>query len=278
MRKTRLLATTLLLCISQLGPQPTTASASQHVTLQAKFVPDTPDASTTIEFALHVNNNTPGQVPSPVTNIALDLPAGMGLATSTLGLADCQTTTLLNDGPTGCPANALVGIGTASAEVPIEGEQVIENATIHTYLGPPTDENEQLLFYVQASRPVYAQLVFPAEILPTQSPLYSGQLNTTIPLIPTWPNGPNIAVTNFNSTIGPRGLTYYTHTHGQIVPFTPKGIAVPNTCPHGGFPFTATFTFLDGTNSNTNTTVPCPKQNRTKPSTKYLTLTKSDGI
>ena len=31
---------------------------------------------------------------------------------------------------------------------------------------------------------------------------------------------------------------------------------------HGGFPFAATFAFLDGTHANAHTTVPCPKYHR----------------
>lgn len=257
MRNAGLLAAVLLLCASPLGYTPTTVEASQQVTLQTGFTPDKLDTPTTIEFGFHVHSTTPEHVPSPVTDVSLDLPAGMGLATSTLGLAECSPTTLLEQGPNGCPANAQVGIGTAHAEMAGEGEILTETATIHAFLGPPADENEQVLFYAEGTMPVAAQLLFPSQILPATG-IYSGRLDTTIPLIPTWANGPDIAVTSFNSTIGPRGLTYYRHTHGEIVPFHPKGITVPEHCPHNGFPFAATFTFLDNTHATTTSTVPCP--------------------
>lgn len=61
---------------------PETARASQQVTLQTKFIPDRLGEATTIEFGFRISSVTPGQVPSPVTEVNLDLPAGMGLATS----------------------------------------------------------------------------------------------------------------------------------------------------------------------------------------------------
>jgi hypothetical protein len=257
MSKTRLFAAALA-CIGLLAGPSTVDAASQRVTLQTTFAPDRPKTPTTIEFSFHVRSSHPEQVPSPVTDVSLDLPAGMGLATSTLGLAQCPPATLIERGPEGCPANARVGIGTAHAELDVEHKIVGESATIHALLGPPTGENEQVLFYVEAFTPVGAQFVFPAEILPA-SGRYSGRLNTTIPLIPTWINGPNISVTSFNSTIGPRGLTYYRHVNNKIVPFHPRGISVPAHCPHGGFPFRANFTFLDRTNATATSVVPCPR-------------------
>jgi hypothetical protein len=232
-------------------------AASQRVTLQTAFAPDRLKTPTTIEFGFHVLSTIRGQVPSPVTDVSLDLPAGMGLATSTLGLAQCPPSTLIELGPEGCPANARVGIGTAHAELMVEHEIIGESATIHALLGPPAGENEQVLFYVEARTPVGAQFVFLSEILPA-SGRYSGRLDTTIPLIPTWTGGPNISVTSFSSTIGPRGLTYYRHVNGKIVPFHPRGISVPAHCPRGGFPFRATFTFLDRTHATATSAVPCP--------------------
>jgi hypothetical protein len=189
--------------------------------------------------------------------MSLDLPAKMGLATSTLGLAQCAPATLGEQGPEGCPANAQVGIGTAHAELRVEHEILSESATVHALLGPTAGENEQVLFYVEALTPVGAQFVFPGVILPA-SGRYSGRLDTTIPLIPTWSDGPDVSVTSFSSTIGPRGLTYYRHVKGRFVPFHPRGIAVPARCPRGGFPFRAEFTFLDRTRATATSAVPCP--------------------
>ena len=245
-------------CIGLLAWTSVVSAASQRVTLQTAFTPDRLNTPTTIAFGFHVLSTVRGQVPSPVTSMSLDLPAGMGLATSTLGLAECPPATLIELGPEGCPANARVGIGTAHAELIVENEIVGESATIHALLGPPAGENEQVLFYVEAKTPVGAQFVFPSEILPA-SGRYSGRLDTTIPPIPTWIDGPNISITSFNSTFGPRGLTYYRHVKNKFVPFHPRGVSVPVRCPHGGFPFRAVLTFLDRTHTTATSTVPCPR-------------------
>jgi hypothetical protein len=148
------------------------------VTLQTKFIPDRLGKATTIEFGFHVNSVTQGKVPSPVTEVNLDLPAGMGLATSTLGLAQCTPSILLEQGPSGCPANSRVGTGTVRAELPGEGEILTETAVAQALLGPPVDETEQVLFYAEAYTPVSAQLVLPGLVLPAPSARYSGRLDT----------------------------------------------------------------------------------------------------
>jgi hypothetical protein len=246
-----------LACLGLLACPPLAGATSQRVTLQTAFTPNKLNTPTTIEFGFHVLSTIPGRAPSPLTDVSLDLPAGMGLATSTLGLAQCPPAPLAEYGPEVCRANARVGIGSAQAELAVGPNIIGESATISAYLGPPIGEDEQILFYVEAITPVHAQFVFPGVIHPATG-RYSGRLDTTVPLIPTWSDGPNISVTSFSSTIGPRGLTYYRHVKDKIVPYHPKGISVPTHCPRRGFPFRATFTFLDRTRATATSTVPCP--------------------
>jgi hypothetical protein len=242
------------------------ASAAQLVTLSAQFRPNRLGAPTTIEFGIDVSSSTPGAVPSPVTDVDLSLPAGLGLATSTLGLAVCQPATLLRRGPDGCPANARVGTGSAQGKLTSEGEVITEAATVYAFLGPRLNEDEQVLFYVAGENPVSAELVFSGRLLPSPSARFGGHLDTAIPIVPAWQDGPDIAVTSFSSTLGPLGLTYYRHIHGGFVPFHPKGIGVPLRCPLGGFPFAARLTFLDGSEVMSRTAVPCPLRRDARPS------------
>jgi hypothetical protein len=67
-----------------------------------------------------------------------------------------------------------------------------------------------------------------------------------------------VSIVSVQSTIGPNHLTYYKHVHGRRVPFHPVGIAVPERCPSGGFPFTASFVFQDGSTAEAATVIPCP--------------------
>lgn len=250
--------TAALGCACLLAFPPAGYAADQQVTLRTTFAPDRLRTPTTIEFGFHIHSTIPGRAPSPVMSMSLYLPAGMGLATSTLGLAQCEPSTLGERGPEGCPANAQVGNGTAHAEMVVGDETVNASAAIHALLGPPAGENEQILFYVDAVSPVDAQFVFPSQILPA-SGRYGGRLETTVPLIPTWTDGPDVSLTSFSSTIGPRGLTYYRHVRDRIVPFHPRGISVPADCPRTGFPFRAEFTFQDTTRASATSAVPCPR-------------------
>ncbi len=258
MRSRTGLPTLLLAALALCACLPVTARAAQTVTLEASLNPDRLGARTTIEFGFQVHSTIPDKAPSPVVDVDLHLPGGLGLATSTLGLANCMPAVLLEQGPDGCPANARIGFGSALVAVPAEGEPVEEEGSLTALVGPPNSEHLEVLFYAEGHAPVYAQLVFPGQVLDDSAP-FSGRLNTAIPLIPTWPGGPDIAVTRMSSTIGPRGLTYYRHVGGEVVPFHPRGLAVPRRCPRRGFLFRADIAFLDGTHRSATSAVPCPR-------------------
>ncbi len=255
MRKAQLVAA-VVLCAGSIGPVGV-ARATQIVRLEAGFSPYKLGKPTTIDFGFRVSSSVPGEVPSPVVGVDIYLPAGMGLATSTLGLAICQPARLLELGLKGCPANSRVGRGRAVGELSAEGEVVHEAARVQALLGPNINGHEQVLFYVEGEAPVSAELVFPGELLPSASGAFSGHLNTVVPVVTVWPAGPDISVTRFSSSLGPRGLTYYKHVRGFVVPFRPGGISVPTSCPAEGFPFRAELTFLDGSHVTASHAVPC---------------------
>lgn len=235
------------------------AQAHQLVSLEAGFSPDRLGAPTTIKFGFRVSSSIQGAIPSPVIGVDVYLPAGMGLASSTLGLAVCHPERLLEFGLRGCPANSRVGFGRALGELSAEGELIREPATVQALVGPNVNHHEQVLFYVESVEPVAAQLVFPGQLLPSSSPEFSGHLDTVVPLVSGWTDGPDVAVTQFSSSLGPRGLTYLHRIRGVYVPFKPTGIYVPAKCPSSGFPFQVELTFLDGSRVTTHAAVPCPR-------------------
>jgi methanogenic corrinoid protein MtbC1 len=55
-------------------------------------------------------------------------------------------------------------------------------------------------------------------------------------------------------------LTYYERRHGKTVAYRPKSVVLPKTCPRGGFRFSATFSFLDGTTAVAKRTIACPRR------------------
>ena len=249
-----LLAATAALLVC--GAAPAVAATSEQATLHASFSPNRLGASTTIGFGFNVST-TEGLAPPPLTSIDLHMPAGMNFTTTTLGLAICSPTSLQERGIAGCPANSRLGFGSASVEVPFGTGSGHELPEIQALMGPPNNGNMVVLFYANGQTPVFAQLVFKGEVLPS-SGIFGSQLATAVPPIPSVPNGPDVSILSVQATIGPSRLTYYKHVHGRLVPFHPVGIAIPERCPHGGFPFSASFVFQDGSTATASTTVPCP--------------------
>lgn len=247
----------LAVCVAGVGAGE--SHAAPLVKLHADFSPNRLGVPTTIRFGLTVSDLIAQEIPPPLTEIDLSLPAGMGLTSSTLGLAECDPARLLALGPSGCPANARVGHGRALGLIKAEGEQIREAARVTALLGPPLGEDEQVLFYVEAEAPVSAELVFSGRILPSEVARFGGRIVTGIPLVSAWTNGPDISVTEFNSSLGPAGLTYYRHVGRSFVPFKPRGIGVPVRCPRGGFPFSARLAFADGSRVSAEASVPCPR-------------------
>lgn len=251
MRRTRDLLASLLLCACL----PSTAQAAQAVQLHVALTPERLGQPTTLDFAAQIAAPDDG-VPPPLTELDVRYPGSLGIATSELGLATCSRAKLETSGPDGCPADSRMGFGTATAEIQIGPEIERETADVAIVRAPEEEGHLSLLFYANGTSPVDAQIVFSGSLQPA---LGGESIHIDVPLVPTLPEGPDVAVVQLHATVGPRGLTYYEHTHGQTIAYKPTGILLPDTCPRGGFSFLATFAFLDGSRTTAHTTVPCPR-------------------
>jgi hypothetical protein len=238
------------------------ADAALAVSLNASFTPERLGKPTTIAFGFQIA--TPSErVPSPLIDVALLYPENLGVASSGLGLATCTQVNLEAHGPHGCPINSRMGYGAAVAEVPFGPRILHERAGLTLLAGPVQNGHLGLLFYAEGVSPIAAQIIFPGLILPAPAP-FGGDLNTTLPLVPSVPEAPYVAIVSLHTTIGPNHITYYERIHGRYIGFRPKGIVLPRSCPHGGFPFSAELHFLNGTSAHAHTVVPCPgKRHRT---------------
>lgn len=247
--------TTVLLALCLSGE----ARGSEILTLHTSFAPDRLGASTTVYFGFEIHAT--GGRPSPATSLDLYLPGGLGLATSSLGLERCNPAVLSEDGPGGCSPDSLVGHGTALGLIPARPYDIDEQATVTALLASSTSGRLELLFYTEAFTPVSARLVLPG-VLETHTGELGGQLDTAIPLVPTWPGGPDVSLVRFTSSFGPAGLTYHLRRHGKLIRYHPRGMTVPAACPRGGFPFTADVTFADASTATAHSTAPCPSNRR----------------
>jgi hypothetical protein len=233
-----------------------TASASESVRLTATLAPERLGHSTTVGFRFEIASPT-GRVPPPLVGVEIRYPGNLGFALSGLGLAICEPGTLAVLGPKGCPANSRMGFGRASAQMEVGDSIVPEAAEVAIVRGPTRDGHLALLFYVDGSEPVSAQIVIPGLLLPASLP-FGGAVALDVPLVPSWPEGPYVSIVRLLTTLGPEHLTYYEHIKGKAVPYNPQGVLLPKVCPRGGFQFAGRFLFADGAKASSRTAVPCP--------------------
>jgi hypothetical protein len=227
-------------------------SAALHVAL----VPEHLGRGTTIEFGFDLDGSG-GSVPQAVTTVSLLYPSNFGILTSGLGHATCTHAVLEERGSSGCPSRSLMGFGTAVGATQIEGERVDEDALTSVYLAPFQNGEIALLFFLDAYTPLETERVFDGVLHPVSSTFDA--LTIKVPLIESFPESPDVALVRLRSTIGPLGIIYYAHIHGQYVPYRPGGIVLPLRCPKRGFPFAARFTFTDGREMTVSKRVPCPQ-------------------
>lgn len=200
-------------------------------------------------------------MPPPLIQIDLRYPNYVGFGLSGLGLATCDAKTLETDGPAGCSTSAVMGHGQALTGIVLGTTMITEAAPITIVRAPNQEGHLGLLFFSEGTTPVNTRIVFPGVLLPAPAP-FGGLVSIGIPLVPTLPGAPYISVIHLTATLGPSGVTYYEQVGGVTLAYHPRGILLPPRCPRGGFPFSARFTFDDGSQANASTAVPCPARRR----------------
>lgn len=241
----------------QIGPGAQESSAAnQSARLSAQLTPEHLGRSTTIGVSFAIEDRV-DRVPPPLQTVEIRYPANFGIALSGLGVESCTAQTLETLGPPGCPPNSLMGHGTAFGEIPFGPTIVHETAAVTIVRAEDQNGRIALLFDAQGISPVDANLVFGGIVLPTRPP-YGGDIRISVPLVPSLPEAPDVAVVALQATIGPVGLTYYERVHGTSVPYSPRGIVLPGRCPRAGFPFATAIAFVGGSRASAYTHVRCP--------------------
>lgn len=238
----------LALALALCACLPVGARAGQAAKLNANFIPEHLGAATTVSFGFQIT--TGARTPAALSAVHFAYPADLGLATSGLGLASCSPSELEAVGVGACPPDSRMGSGSAAVEIPFDPEVVKEGVEVTLFAGPSPDGYLHVLAYVNGVFPVYAQLVLSGVLL-------HGNLSIVVPPIPSLPEAPDVVVTQMQLTLG-GDLTYYEQVDGRRVAYHPAGVGLPSRCPRGGFPFAATFAFVDGSELSARTAVPCP--------------------
>ena len=260
-RATLLTVVMLGSCLSCALWAPSAAQAATSASLSAKFIPERLNQRTTLEFAFSFSAPA-GQVPPPLTQIELRYPDNLGLGLSGLGLATCTSAILEASGPSGCPPNSVMGYGQALTGIVLGTTPITESAPITILRSPDVEGHLAVLFSSEGTAPVDTRIVFPGLLLPAPAP-FGGLVSVGIPLVPTLPGAPYISVIWLHATLGPRKVTYDEEVNGKTLAYKPKGILLPRSCPHAGFPFAAQFSFFDGSIASARGAVPCPRRGAT---------------
>jgi hypothetical protein len=242
---------------------PAAAQAAPSTTLSASFTPERLGRRTTLHFGFRIDAGT-GRTPPALTEVDLSYPNDLGIALSGLGLATCTEATLQSAGLAGCPADSIMGHGAALAEITLGREVVRESAPLTILRASDQEGHIALIFSAVGTLPLAASVVFPGVLLPAPAP-FGGLLSIAVPLIPSVPGAPYVALVQLSSTLGPSGIVYYEQVGGRTLAYQPPGILLPDSCPSGGFPFAAEFSFADGSRASAQTSVPCPGRRRHRP-------------
>jgi hypothetical protein len=228
------------------------AQAAENAKLHVGLRPERLGASTTLGFGFQIEAPE-GALPAALTQLDVQLPAGMGVDTS--GLATCTEAKLEKHGPQACSRNATVGTGSVRVQVPLGTVIRPEIAKLTVFNGPRNGGDTTLVFDAIGKLPIATQFVFTGVIVPGPQ---GDSMQATIPLIPVLPNTPDGAIVEMTASLGTRSQTYFRTVKGRRVRFDPKGATLPASCPAGGFPFSATFGFNDGSTVGAASSVGCP--------------------
>jgi hypothetical protein len=213
------------------------AQAATESSIRPSLLPDRLRASAALTLALRYSGGEEG-VPAPVRTVVVQLPAGLGI--DLRGVRSCAAARLGRQGAGGCGSGSLLGRGHAALEVHAGSQTLPEQASVWVFRGPNRGSSPTLEILSQGYTPLDERTISTAVLAGDQAP-HGFELTVSIPPIPTLVYEPDASVTSLSLTLARDGT-----------------IAVPASCPSGGFAFAAASTFADGSITTARASVPCP--------------------
>jgi hypothetical protein len=218
-------------------------------------------SSTSLTLSLDISGRLP-----PVTEVRLLTPAGIDLNASGLGLATCvrpEAEILDVMHPPlhrPCPGNALMGTGTATAQLRFDPEEVYSaTARLDLYAGEAVADRPGVLVLADAFRPVRTQLSYRGYLY-VPPPEFGIGIALAVSPIPQPPFGVPVALSRFRLTVGGSSIRYVRTSNGRRTSYRPQAIPLPHSCPKGGFRFRAVLRFDGGLRVVQDARVPCPRR------------------
>lgn len=222
------------------------ARAQTSATIEPSFSPNRPGARAALAFTIRYAGGELG-IPSPLRHAVLRFPAGLGLDIP--HLRSCSTERLRDQGASGCPVQSRIGGGQALVESLPGSQPIVENVTLHAFLGPPQNLRPTFEIVAEGVTPIAVSVVLKGTMRLDRAP-YGEQLVMSIPPIPTLPSEPDASIAMFSLTVGTSARRHMRNANAVVVP--PR-------CPPGGFPFAAEFNYADGSSGGASALAPCPR-------------------
>jgi hypothetical protein len=201
----------------------------------------------------------------PVSELRLLTPAGVDLTTSGLGVASCSrpasdivaVMVQATNGPP-CPANSLMGLGSAVASLDME-PRIDGSATLDVYAGASVQDKPGLVVVANTYNPVRFHLFYQGYLY-IPPPGFGIGVAILLPQSPALPFGAQLMLSRVRAAIGGPGITYTKSRHGRRVAYHPRGVTLPATCPRDGFRFRLIVRFQDGARRQADAVAPCPRR------------------
>jgi hypothetical protein len=222
------------------------AQSSTTATIAPSLFPDRLGGEGALQLTIDYAAGESG-VPSPVRRSVLRFPVGLGVEIP--HLRSCSLQRLRTRGPSACPVQSLLGHGRALAEAQAGSQIISENISLSLFVGPFHNLQPTFEILGQGYTPFDERVVLTGTVLPDNPP-YGEDLVLSIPPIPTLPLEPDASIVTMSLTVG---------TAKPRHPITVNTIVVPPSCPAGGFPFAAEFTYADGSTGSALASAPCPR-------------------
>jgi hypothetical protein len=222
------------------------ARAGTSATIAPSLDPSRLGAEGALAFNIHFAGGEFG-VPSPVRRSVMRFPAGLSIEMPEL--RSCAPARLRARGARGCPAQSEIGRGSALAEAHAGSQVLTEDIALWVFLGPLVGKAEPTVeILAQGYTPFEERVVLMGTVISGSAP-FGEELVLSIPPIPTLPLEPDASLVALSLTLG---------SNAPHRARNANTVLVPSSCPAGGFPFAAEFTYADSSTSSTQVTTPCP--------------------
>jgi len=196
-----------------------------------------------------------GGIPSPLTQLVIDIPKGVTYNFATTPTCPTATVTAaVGSTPPACPTGSQIGSGMATVQAVLGTDTIVENAQMHIYLTQRSPVAYEV--WANGSTPIEETLSFAGSFTPASAP-YAMKISVNVPPIPTVPGGPDASVTALNFNVGGNHTATVKKGKKKVKQSVPLFV-LPKKCPGGKLPYAANATFLDGSNVPVSGQVACP--------------------